>query len=87
MLAVKKKQIAPCPLLPSACKCDGDRRSSRGAATTERARMSLPPVSPPLARLLYRSLLRTSARGKRPECLPMLVRHDFEPATPTRPDT
>ena len=37
--------------------------------------MSLPPVSPPLARLLYRSLLRTSARGKRPECLPMLVRH------------
>lgn len=28
-------------------------------------------ISPPLARLLYRSLLRASGRGRRPECLPM----------------
>ena len=28
-------------------------------------------MSPPLARLLYRSLLRASGRGRRPECLPM----------------
>jgi hypothetical protein len=46
----------------------------------------MPPVSSPIARLLYRSLLRTSARGKRPECLPMLVRYGFEPATPARDD-
>ena len=62
---------------PSSCKshAHGDLSQAGRRATRERVGMSLPPVSPPLARLLYRSLLRTSARGKRPECLPMLVRH------------
>lgn len=62
----------------------GDHRDA--APRSRESSMSLPPVSPPLARLLYRSLLRTSARGKRPECLPMLVRDGFEPATPARAD-
>ena len=65
------------PLVALQCKSHAHGDLSQGGATrhAETVGMSLPPVSPPLARLLYRSLLRTSARGKRPECLPMLVRH------------